>query len=421
MKFNKEFSLRKILDNKKFVIALSIIAAFIFWLLIVMGETPIIDRTMTGVSLTFDTEGTVAGELGLDEISGITDKTVSVKLSGPAYVLNQLKENDIIITPSLSEVTKPGEYQLTLSANKKSFGSEYSVVSITPSTITAKFDYIDTKQFTVTPKITGVSAVAGLEKGEPVVAEVGTDIITIKGARTEMQKISSVVALAVTNEVLSETKSYDGTIILYDENSNELNRDNYTISSSTIKISQPILKSKTVPIKATFSNAPTAYADSPLSHTLSISEVNIAGPAETIDALSVIELQPIDFNEISRTKNSFDVQLILPNGVKTVDKIDSVNVKIKTNNLAEKSFTVSNIIATGNPNNLKVSLKNSIKNVKLCGASNEIYSLKATDLYAEIDLTDKNKGDYIVTVTIKSDKYKHIWQVGTYEATIKVE
>lgn len=421
MKFNKEFSLRKILDNKKVVMALSIVVAFVFWLLIVTGETPIIDKTITGIPLTFDTEGTVAGELGLDEISGITDKTVSVKLSGPSYILNQLKDNDIIITASLSEVTKPGEYQLSLSANKKSFGSEYSVISITPSTVTAKFDYIDTKQFTIVPKITGVSAVAGLEKGEPVVAEIGTDTVTIKGARTEIQKISSVVALAATNEVLSETKSYDGTIILYDENGNELNRDNYTISASNVKISQPILKSKTVPIKATFNNVPSAYAETPLSHTLSINEVSIAGPAETIDAISVIELQPIDFYEISKNKNSFDVQLILPNGVKTVDKIESVNVKIKTNNLAEKSFTVSNIFATGNPNNFNVALKNSIKNVKLCGLSNEIYSLKALDLYAEVNLTDRNQGDYIVTVVIKSNKYGHIWQVGTYEATIKVE
>lgn len=421
MKFNKEFSLRKILDNKKVVMALSIVVAFVFWLLIVTGETPIIDKTITGIPLTFDTEGTVAGELGLDEISGITDKTVSVKLSGPSYILNQLKDNDIIITASLSEVTKPGEYQLSLSANKKSFGSEYSVISITPSTVTAKFDYIDTKQFTIIPKITGVSAVAGLEKGEPVVAEIGTDTITIKGARTEIQKISSVVALAATNEVLSETKSYDGTIILYDENGNELNRDNYTINASNVKISQPILKSKTVPIKATFNNVPSAYAETPLSHTLSINEVSIAGPAETIDAISVIELQPIDFYEISKNKNSFDVQLILPNGVKTVDKIESVNVKIKTNNLAEKSFTVSNIFATGNPNNFNVALKNSIKNVKLCGLSNEIYSLKALDLYAEVNLTDRNQGDYIVTVVIKSNKYGHIWQVGTYEATIKVE
>ncbi len=421
MKFKKAFSLREIINNKKFVMAISIILAFVFWLAIKMGETPIIDRTISKIPFTLETEGTVVSELGLDEISGITSQTVTVKLSGPAYILNQLSENDISVSASLSEVTKPGDYQLTLSASKKSFGDEYSIVSITPSVINAKFDYIDTKQFTVTPKITGVTAVSGLEKGEPVVADVGSDTITIKGPRTEIQKISSVVALAVTDEVLSETKTYDGTIILYDENSNELNRDNYTISATTVKVSQPILKSKTVPIKATFTNVPAAYASKPISNTLSVTEVNIAGPAETIDAISSVELSPIDFNEISKSKNSFEVSLVLPNGVRTVDKVDKVTVKINTNSFAEKSFTVSRIVATGNSQNFTVSLKSSIKNVKMCGPSNAIYSLKADDLYAEVDLTDKNGGDYIVTVTVKSEKYPNIWQVGSYQATIKVE
>lgn len=421
MKFNKDFSLRKILNNKKVVIAISIFLAFIFWLGIKMGETPTIDRTISQIPFTLETEGTVVSELGLDEISGITQQTVTVKLSGPAYILNQLTENDISVTASLSEVTKPGEYQLTLSANKKSFGNEYTVVSITPSVITAKFDYIDTKQFVVTPKITGISAVSGLEKGEPVVADVGSDTITIKGPRTEIQKISTVVALAEANETLSETKTYDGMIILYDANSNQLSKDNYSLSTTTVKISQPILKSKTVPIKATFINTPSAYTSTPIPNTLSVTEVSIAGPAETIDTITAVELSPIDFNEISKTKNSFDVALVLPNGVKTVDNVEKVNVKINTGAFAEKSFTVSNIIATGNSQNLTVSLKSSVKNVKMCGPSNAIYSLRAEDLYAVVDLTDKNSGDYIVTVTVKSDKYPNIWQVGTYQATIKVE
>lgn len=421
MKFNKDFSLRKILDNKRFVMAISILLAFVFWLGIKMGETPTIDRTISKIPLILETQGTVVGELGLDEISGIINQTVTVKVSGPAYILNQLSENDISVSASLSEVTKPGDYQLSLTANKNSLGSEYTVISITPSVIDAKFDYIDTKQFTVTPRITGVTAVNGLEKGDPVVADVGSDIITIKGPRSEMQKISSVVALAVVNETLSETKTYDGTIVLYDDKYNELNRDNYSISVTTVKVSQPILKSKTVPITATFINAPSGYSSQPIDNTLSVTEVNIAGPAETIDSITIAELSPIDFNQISKNKNSFDVNLVLPNGVKAVDNIEKVNVTINTRNFAEKSFTVSKILTIDNSQYFNVSLKSSIKNVKMCGPSNMIYSLKADDLYAVIDLTDKSTGDYIINVTIKSDKYPNIWQVGTYQATIKVE
>lgn len=421
MKFNFDFSLREILNNKKFVIAISIILAFVFWLAIVTGETPTIEKNLTKVSVTLETTGSVVSQLGLDEISGVTEQTVSVKLSGPAYVLNGITAEDISIYASVSEVTKPGTYQLSLSANKKSMAGEYNVVSITPSVITATFDYIDEKEFTVSPKITGVTAVEGLEKGDPIISDIANSSITIKGPRSEMQKIQSVIAFAETNDVLSETKSYDGKISLLDENGKEIDISKFTLSATTVKISQPILKSKTVPIKATYVNAPAGYAETPIAATLSVNEITIAGPAETIDSLSFIELAPIDFNEITKSNSTFDKELVIPNGVTTLDPVTTVNVKINSSRFAEKSFTVSNIVAEANSGNYTVSLKSSIKNVKMCGASNEIYSIKASDLYAVIDLSDRNQGDYIVTVTIKCDKYPTIWQVGTYQATVKVE
>lgn len=421
MNIKFKFSLRKILDDKRYAAIISVALAFVFWLVIVTGEMPTIKRTITKIPFTLETEGTVVSELGLDEVSNVTSQTVTVELSGPAYVLNRLSENDISVSASVSEVTKPGTYQLTLSVNKKTLGNEYTVLSVTPSVITASFDYIDTKQFTVTPKITGVSASSGLERGEPVVSDVGSDVITIKGARTEIQKISYVTASATANEVLSETKTYDGIITLYDENNNELNIENYTLSATTVKISQPILKSKTVPIIATFLNIPEAYAAEPISYSLSANEVSIAGPEQTIDSISYIELSPIDFNEISKNSNSFEKALILPNGINVVDKIETVTVDIKSANFGEKSFTVSNILPVGNASGYTVTLKSSIKNVKICGPAGVVYSLKASDLYAEVDLTDKTPGDYIVTVTIKSNTHSDIWQVGTYQATIKVE
>ncbi len=421
MKFKNNFSFRKILDSKRIVSVISLVLAFAFWLIIAMSETPTINSVVNNIPFTLETEGTVVSELGLDEISGVTEQTVSVRVTGPAYVLNQISEADIAVTASLSEVTKPGEYQLELTASKKSFASEYTISEIVPAFITARFDYIDTKQFTITPKITGVIAVDGLEKGDPVVADVGSDTITVKGPRSEIQKIASVVALAEVNEVLGETKTYDANIILYDENNNELNRDKYTISTSTVKISQPILKSKTVPIRATFINAPAAYLANPVKTVLSINEINIAGPAESIDNINYIELSPINYNQISKSNNTFEIKLALPAGVKSVDSVETVNVKVDLSSFSEKRFTISKIVASGNKNNFSVELKSAIQNVKICGPSNIINSISANDLYAEVDMTDKNKGDYIVTVNIKSAKHQNIWQVGTYQATIKVK
>ncbi|MBR3960589.1 MAG: hypothetical protein IKK13_00050, partial [Clostridia bacterium] len=101
MKLNLDFSLRKILNNKKFVVAISIVFAFVFWLAIVTGETPTIEKNLTKVAVSLETTGSVVSQLGLDEISGVTEQTVSVKLSGPAYVLNGINSEDITIYASV--------------------------------------------------------------------------------------------------------------------------------------------------------------------------------------------------------------------------------------------------------------------------------------------------------------------------------
>lgn len=421
MKFKFDFSIRKLLNNKKIMLIISVLLAFIFWLAISTGQTPTIEQTLTQIPVTLETKNTVAEELGLDEVSGISERTVAVRLSGPAYILGQINEDDIVVSASLSDVTQPGQYELVLSATKKTMGGEYNVISITPSTIQASFDYIDTKQFTISPRVIGVSAIEGLVAEDPVVSEAGSDVITIKGPRTEMQKIASVVAYAESNEVLSATKTYNGTILLYDENNNQLDASKYAISSPKVKISVPISKAKTVPLVATFKNEPSAYISVPLGNTLSVNEVTIIGPQATIDSLSFIELSPIDFNSISKNNNSFDVSLVLPNGVKNIDKLESVTVKINTTSFGEKNFTVSNIAAVNNVSGYKVSLKSSVKNVKMCGPSGMIYSMRAEDLYAVVDLSGKKKGEYTVAVTIRCDKYPNIWQVGTYQATVSVD
>ena len=75
-----------------------------------------------------------------------------------------------------------------------------------------------------------------------------------------------------------------------------------------------------------------------------------------------------------------------------------------------------------NPKNFwpKISTKN-IKNVKICGPKAVIAKLRAEMLYAEINLSDKAAGEHTVLVTVKSDQYNNIWQVGSYSTTVKIK
>ena len=68
MKTKRDFSFKKLLESKKFSVIFSIAVAFVVWMAVVISQTPTIDRTITNLTVNLDTSGTVAGELGLDEV-----------------------------------------------------------------------------------------------------------------------------------------------------------------------------------------------------------------------------------------------------------------------------------------------------------------------------------------------------------------
>ena len=62
-----------------------------------------------------------------------------------------------------------------------------------------------------------------------VVSGTESDTISIKGPRTVINKIDSVVAYAEVNATLSESTTYDAEIQLYDENGELIDASNLTL------------------------------------------------------------------------------------------------------------------------------------------------------------------------------------------------
>ena len=62
MKFPFNFSLSKLLDNKRFAIALSIVLAFVLWLSLIVNQKPTMERTISDITVNVNLENTFAAE-----------------------------------------------------------------------------------------------------------------------------------------------------------------------------------------------------------------------------------------------------------------------------------------------------------------------------------------------------------------------
>ena len=417
MTFKKDF-FKNLFYNKKFVIAFSVIVAFLFWLIVTLVENPEREITFSNINISMSMNDQ-ASESGLEIISS-SNTTANVTVSGPSYVLATLSVNDIAVIAQLDDITEAGEQQISLTANCTKVG-DIKIVGVSPAKVTAVFDYRDTKDFVVEVIADGVtSSDKRLTRGTPVVSNAVDSSVEITGPRKELEKIAKVVAITDASEAISVTKSYDARIVLYDADGNKIDTKNFVLSSDTIKITVPILLEKTLPVKAAFKNTPDAYLKTPISHTVSINEITVLGPESTVSEMEFIALSAIDFDTISAGNKTFTVTLDLPNGVKCVDNVENVSVEITATSITDRTLNVNEIKFINLGEGLKASA-GTIKNVKISGPRNMVRNIKSSELFATADLAGKAAGKHTVVVRIGAENGKNIWQVGTYEVLVTIE
>ncbi|MBQ7725660.1 MAG: hypothetical protein IJT66_00785, partial [Clostridia bacterium] len=316
---------------------------------------------------------------------------------------------------------EPGEYQLDVVGAKNTAVTDYEIVSISPSSVKVSFDYVETKEFTLKAVAEGAAAEKGLIAEAAVVSGTESDTITIQGPRTIVNKIDSAVAYTEVNETLSESRTFNADIHLYDADGKELDMTNLTLSTTKVQVTVPIAKRATVPVVAEFTNLPSDFSKSSLSYQIDHSSVTVIGTPSTIDEIKQVTLSPIDITNVSTSSNRFDVSAKLPDGVRLLDSIETFTVTIDTSDYKVAVFNISDVHFTHLSSGLKASSDSVIKNVKICGPRRVIAKLKESTLYAEADLTDKVAGEHTVAVSVKSDNIHNIWQVGSYSTTVKIQ
>lgn len=407
----QDISITKLLHNKKFVMSISIICAVIFWGIINISESPNISKDIHNVPVTISVDGTIAESLGLDVVSGGEDRVVTVSVSGPRYIVSGLTAEDITVTAAMDMVTAAGNQSVPLVAIKSSGKSGYTITGVSPGNLTLLVDNFNTKTFDVEVKANGAAAAEGLICDTPVVSADKYAQLNVSGPRTQLDKLAKIVAEAQVNETLSATKSFDAQIRFYDINGNEMDKSLFTIDTPTVNITVPILKSKDVPIKVVFKNAPEIYSETGLSHTTNLRKVTVLGQPEEIDALEFINLAPIDFKKISETNRKFLCALEIPNGMRLAEEVADVEVNV-TAPLETRTIPITKFEAVNMADGLKMAVtERTPKEVVICTAKGDVDKIKVAEVKGIVNVGGYAAGEYNVPLSISADGRDDIWVV----------
>ncbi len=421
MKSLKDFSFKKLFSHKKFSAVFSVVVAFCVWIVITVQQKPVIQRTFTEIPVSINLENTFVSENNMSIIGDISSQKFTIVVTGPTSVVSALTAEDIGIYASAGEVDAPGTYSLKVSPTSTTAAAEFDINSIYPPTIDVNFDYVDTEEFTINAIAEGVTAANGLVAEGGMLGGTESDIVTVTGPRAVVGQIETVAAVAKVNKTLSSTETFDAQMVLLDANGKELSQEHVSLSVSNVQVTVPISKKKTVPVVATFSNAPSGFSAATIPVTYNFGTVTIIGVPDNVDKTTQISLSAIDITTLSNKPQSFDLSLKMPEGIRILDSIDQITATIDTSGYAEKSLNVTQVKYTGLSKTMSTASLTTIKNVKICGPARVIRNITANNITAEVDLTDKKAGQHTVNVKFKLNDCNNVWVVGTYTTTVTIK
>lgn len=410
-KFNPMVFLGKLFDNKRFLIAFSIICALVFWLIIDIAENPTRDVILSDIPITVSDRDDDNGNT-LSVIGEYNDK-VTVTVSGPGYIVGNASSDDVTVSvSSYADVTKPGTYVLVLTATTSRSGCTVSKIS--PSYVQVVYDYDTSAEIPVEvdagilqPYIESdceiyKSSLKNNADGAEITA------LAVSGPSETLSSIAKVVVKPVLDgsNAAGLTQNYKTELTFYDMMDNPVDSSQLVYNTDTY-LRVIVYKTAEVKLVPSFTNMPSYYASLPTGmppHTVSIyndmarstekvSSVSVKGPVDTVNELiaSGLKLAPIDFAEVRPGKTSFNVSFVLADGVEIVDGVEEVTVSLDLGYITTKTIYVQPSSITYK--NLKAGLtagtsyKKSIA-VVICGKSAVLKKINADNISVWADCAD---------------------------------
>lgn len=392
--------MKKKLTNNIGMKILSVVIAFIVWIIIVNIEDPMTSRTFH-VAVDILNENAVESEGKVYRV--IEGSEVDVTVKGNKSFVDSLKVSDIKATADLSHLSFTNSTSIEPDCTKYT-NSKYELVLGKVKNLVVEVEEIAEERYPVRFNIVGkvpdgYYVSANLMKSSP-------GMITVRDGESVINKI---VQVAVDVNVNKRTGDFDVTLEpkAYNSEDEVIESPNLSFNVDKVNVSVQVLPTKTVPININVKGTP-AHGYELLESVYEPNQIQIAGPAEVLEKYDKIDIT-IDVAGATETVDTV-VELnqdILPEDIIVADKNTTVAVEVKIQQLQSKEFTITNSdIAVKLPTTITTySFVDPDKTytVSVLAPSDKIEEITVDTLKPTIDLSGKTYGSYNVKLQFNSE------------------
>lgn len=415
----QKYTLSRFLHNDKLIMVLSLVIAFIIWLLVVYGPGTQEERVISGVPISVTLNDYVVEEYNLRIVEG-ANATASVKVSGTRSELANLTAQDITVTADAGQISKEGQYVLPLRATSS---GNYSIVSVTGddgvnNTVTITCDVWREQSFSVkvmTPQLT-VSDPEKFQFGTPALsgAAVTANAVVVAGPRMEINRIARVEAIVSEEKVLSETTVFEADLIAYDEENQPVESVSFLLAENgKIDVTVPVLVYKSIKLTPVLQHVPAGYKTRTDLVKVTPSEIELwCLPNEEEEYVQNLQkLMVLDFDRISKDTLTKEVVIGGEDGIRLQNGTETVTLELNLKNIVMRTMdipiTAENIRVANLPaGHVCATTQKWLTGVKLCGPADVLARIKTEDILVDVELDENasaGKQSAIARVVLPED------------------
>lgn len=366
---------------------LSVVVAFLFWLVIINITDPTTARTFNDIPVEIVNENVITSA---NQVYEITDgDKVNVTVKGKRSFVEGLKEKDFVATADMSSLSKVNAVSIEVELKGVDTDMDYEI-DCGNAMLKVKLEKRVTQKFKVQVEHRGELS-ENYVLGEMVAKP---NIVEVSCGESKFKKIDHVGVMVSLNGE-SEDFETEYSPILYDEDGDVLDATNVLFSNDTIKVSTKVLSTKEIPVEVRTVGAP-AEGYSLVQTDFRPEKIRVSGSEEALK-----KAQPLQITiNIDGAKKDVEKELpiinYLPDNLSIVGDVGTISVRCEIEKNGERSFTLmpSDITVKNLPADYTMTFASDAPRymVNLVGKETKLAEMSLTDLGAYVDLTGCKAG-----------------------------
>lgn len=402
------------MKSKLISVAVSILIAFGLWMYVITEVSPNSEWTYYDVPVKLEGE-TVLKERQLI-ITGISDTSVDLTLSGNRSDLNQLDSSNITLKADMTKIYDPGThkigYDIILPGHVAS--NAFNRVNQYPDSITITVERLLTKEVPVNIIYQGKVPEGYVVRRADVVMDY--EFIKVTGPASVVDQISqAVVNIDLTDKTESISQNFRYT--LCNSEGAGVDSEMITVNVEEVHVDLVIHRRKEVALTVTVNPGGGATEEN-VDVALDVQSIQVSGSdialAQVGDSLNLGTINLADYD--ANTKLTFTIPSF--EGVTNDSGETEVNVTLTFRGLLTREFTIEDFVITGVPEGYEAAVITEKLVIKIRGPVTVISTLKAEDIIATVDFTGEEVGDATIRVQVTfPDTFEGIGVLGKPSVT----